>query len=734
MTGRQFILAACVAFLAVTSFAAPPGPKRAVLIGIDDYSASGLRMPADAAVTKRDWSNLDGAVNDVRLMREILIARHEFAPADIVMLTDQQATRVAMERAVTEHLLRPAKRGDVLLFYYSGHGSQVRNSRSTEADKLDESLVPADSRLGVRDIRDKELRALFNRMLDRGARLTVVLDACHSASGARGLDGGLRHRGVSPDIRDVADASNDSRPEDRGALVIAASEDFDLAYETLDPEEQIRGAFSWAFARSLRDADPGEAVGDTFLRSQALLRTEMPAQNPVLAGRADVRIAPFLGTTGERGSVGRAIAIANVSPEGTCTLLGGWVHGLTVGTRLRVADGIELEVTSLVGAGRAEARVARDHSQRGPIAAEIRPGALLEISTWAAPASRNLRAWIPRAFEAAAEEARKLVQDTTAGGMRAIDDPTEITPTQLFRRRDRAWERISAGSGTTFFVQVPPTPTLAGAFGDVDGVDLVDGPETADYILTGRITRTGVEYAWVRPRVTVADSERSAMPLRSAWMPDSDSETTALALRMALVRLIRVHGWHELQSPAGGGSHYRLAVRDALQRTLIESGPLMGGREYQLVLRLREPRTPTLLYSRYVYAFVVDSHGRSILLFPRPESGSVENLLPLTKSASEPIADPPEEIALGASPSFRVSAPYGMDAYFLLSTDTPLSSTSCLEWDGVRAVPSAPRTALELLLSQSAAGTRGQELLQTSPNWSIEKIVFQSVPPRRASR
>lgn len=724
-----------MAFLGAMSFAASAGPRRALLIGIDDYSASRLAGPADVVVPDRDWSNLDGAVNDVRLMRELLIARHGFAAEDIVTLTNQQATRVAIETSIVKHLLRPAKRDDILLFYYSGHGSQVKNSRSTEADKLDESLVPADSRLGALDLRDKELRGFFNRMLDRGARLTVVLDACHSASGARGLDGGLRYRGVSPDMRDVANASDDAPPEDRGALVIAAAEDFDLAYETLDPDKKIRGAFSWAFARSLRNADPDESVGDTFLRAQALLRTEMPAQNPVLAGRSRVRGAPFLGSIGTRGGNERSIAIANISPEGICTLVGGWVHGLTVGTRLRVAGsvGIELEVTSLIGAGYAEARIAHGQTSRSNTTAEIHPGTLLEISTWAAPASRNLRIWIPGSFEAAAEEARKLARNTTAGGLRAVDDPTETTPTHLFRWRRDAWEQITVDAGATFFVQVPPTPALARGFDDVDGVDFVDGPDVADYILTGRITHTAVEYAWVRPRVTVADSERSAMPLRSKWIGDVDSETTILDLRTALLRLIRVHGWHELQSPPGGGSHYRLAVRDPLKHTLIDKGSLVGQRDYQLVLRLREPRARTLLFSRYVYAFVMDSHGRSTLLFPRPENGSVENLLPLTRSATQPISDPPEEIPLGASPSFKVTPPYGMDAYFLLSTDTPLSSTSCLEWDGVRTVPSAPRTPLEVLLAQSVAGARG-ESVQTSPNWSIERVVFQSIPPERASQ
>jgi Caspase domain len=725
---RRLILAAGLALLATASIAAAPGPRRALLIGINDYSASALDAPRNADVPQRDWTNLDGAVNDVRLVREILIARYGFAPADIVTLTDQQATRAAILGALDKHLLRPARKGDVLLVYYSGHGSQVRNSLSKEADKLDESFVPADSRRGARDIRDKEWSVTFNRMLDRGARLTVILDACHSGSGARGLSGGLRHRGVAIDLRDAADATDVPRPEDRGALVMAAAEDFDLAYETIDGK-QIRGAFSWAFARALRDADPGEPASDTFLRAAAFLRTEMPAQNPVLAGRAEIRLASFLGDESRRRNGGRAIAVEDVFPDGTCTLLGGWVHGLTVGTRLQ-GSGVELEVTSLIGAGRATARIASTNRSRG----DLRRGTLLEVRMWAAPPLRKMRLWIPLAPSSIVATARDIATAAAARGTHFIDDPTDGTPDEVIRWRRDAWETISAGrSALTLFVQVPATPIIASAADGIDGIELVESPETADYILTGRLTPAGIEYAWVRPCTIREDGKRTPMPLRTAWMAAANEEVTVLALRDALLRLIRIRNWHELTSPAGNGSHYGLAIRDARDGALVENGPLVGEREYKIVLRLRGPRPATPLYARYVYVFAIDSNGRGILLFPRSERGSVENRFPLTESASQPVDDPPAEIALGDRPSsFIVLPPYGMDSYFLLSTDTPLSGASCLEWDGVRTPSPTARTPLEMLLAQPG-GSRGGEPIRTSSSWSIEKIVFESVSPKRGS-
>jgi len=722
------IFATLVALLAAPLAAGTPRVHRAVLIGINDYSASDLHARHDQYVPKRDWTQLDGAVNDVRLMRDILIARYDFAPGDIVTLTDQQATRTAILTAIENQLLRQAKRDDVLLFYYSGHGSQVRNSLSSEPDKMDESLVPADSRLGAKDIRDKELSVVFNRIVDTGARLTVVLDACHSGSGARGLSGGLQHRSITADLRDVADSIAVPAPEDRGALVIAAAEDFDWAYETLG-DHQIRGAFSWAFARALRDASANEPASDTFLRAAACLSAESPAQNPVLAGRADVRQLAFLGNRNAVGSPGRAIAIQGVATDGTYTLVGGWVQGLTVGTRLRTSrpDSVELEVTSLVGAGHAVARTVESRPERGGHDESLKSGTLLRISTWAAPPVRPLRVWIPRGSENAISIGRKIARSALARGTQCIDDPTETSPAEVTRwHRDR-WETLSVANGTTLFVQFPATSSVADAAHGVGGVEVLDGPATADYILTGRLTPHTLEYAWVRPGVSTSYMSKSAMPVRSAWYESNDD--AALNLRTALLQLVRLHGWHELQSPSGSAWSYHLAIYDPSDRKMIAHGPLFGTHHYEPALRLDEARRAPSLYARYVYVFVIDSRGQSILLFPRPESGSVENRLPLIETASLPIDRPPPEIRLGERAAFVIAPPYGIDSYFLLTTDSPLSNISCLEWGGVRAPATPVSNPLETLLAQTAAG-RGQETVRTSPNWFVEKIAFESVPPK----
>jgi hypothetical protein len=342
--------------------------------------------------------------------------------------------------------------------------------------------------------------------------------------------------------------------------------------------------------------------------------------------------------------------------------------------------------------------------------------------------------------------ARAFPGEARHRGIRWIDDPTEVTPTHLLRWYDGSWELVAnnrrsrAGAlpmagvpaGASLFVQLPAPPELNETVGSVEGIERTSGPETADYVLAGRLTQDHIEYSWVRPFVTARDRTRSPLPLRTAWT----GANKGFALRDGIVSLRRVQAWQELQSPATSRSPYHLALRRASDATLVEDGKLVGDTRYRLVLRESEQAHTTPLFARYVYAFVIDSNGRGTLLFPSSESGSVENLLPITPTPAQPLRERQEEIPLGGTRPFVVAEPYGIDTYFLLSTGEPLPNLADLDWSGVRG-PRGPtkKSPLEELLSQTLAGRRGaDEPLRTPPDWSIDKVVFESVPPGRTAQ
>ncbi len=146
--------------------------KKAVLIGINRY-----RIPG---------ADLRGCVPDVKNMSNVLQRQYGFQADDISMLTDFDATKKAMEAAITG-LVGGGKRGDVLLVHYSGHGSNVPDDNNDEEnDDRDEILCPTD--LDWNDpLRDDWLRSVFDGLPD-GVNLTVITDCCHSGTVTRAIE------------------------------------------------------------------------------------------------------------------------------------------------------------------------------------------------------------------------------------------------------------------------------------------------------------------------------------------------------------------------------------------------------------------------------------------------------------------------------------------------------------------------------------------------------------------
>ncbi len=161
---------------------ARPGPaRRALLVGIDAY---------------RHFGTLSGAADDARAMAAFIVSHGGFAPGDVRVLTDADATRDNILASAREWLVDGTAAGDEAFLYFSGHGFQEWDRNGDETDTLDETLVPVDAYLDSSDrvagmISDDEIGALLDEL--RGRRIRVVVDACHSGTTTKGVgadDGG----------------------------------------------------------------------------------------------------------------------------------------------------------------------------------------------------------------------------------------------------------------------------------------------------------------------------------------------------------------------------------------------------------------------------------------------------------------------------------------------------------------------------------------------------------------
>lgn len=78
-------------------------------------------------------------------------------------------------------LMEGSQSGDSLVFFYSGHGSQVPDFDGEEVDGFDESLCPVDYHTEGK-ILDDEINATIVRPLPYGAKLHAIIDTCRSGT------------------------------------------------------------------------------------------------------------------------------------------------------------------------------------------------------------------------------------------------------------------------------------------------------------------------------------------------------------------------------------------------------------------------------------------------------------------------------------------------------------------------------------------------------------------------
>ena len=159
----------------VQTLAAPTKRKLALLVGVNQYPQN---------------ENLAGCLTDVELQKELMIYRFGFNPEDILTLTNEQATKANIESAFLEHLVNQVKAEDVVVFHFSGYGSQVKSSDpknsvlGRESERSLDCLVPVDGIVSTK-AESASNGILKDRLIYLGRSLktknvTIVLDASYS--------------------------------------------------------------------------------------------------------------------------------------------------------------------------------------------------------------------------------------------------------------------------------------------------------------------------------------------------------------------------------------------------------------------------------------------------------------------------------------------------------------------------------------------------------------------------
>ncbi|XVF82560.1 hypothetical protein PTKIN_Ptkin16aG0059300 [Pterospermum kingtungense] len=122
---------------------------------------------------------LQGCINDVLAMRDLIIKRFGFDPNNVQLLTDDQGSSLLLTganiKAALDDMVDQAEPGDVLFFHFSGHGTVIPSLDPGQPFRQDEAIVPSDLNL----ITNMDLRQLIKR-LPIGSSFTIFSDSCHS--------------------------------------------------------------------------------------------------------------------------------------------------------------------------------------------------------------------------------------------------------------------------------------------------------------------------------------------------------------------------------------------------------------------------------------------------------------------------------------------------------------------------------------------------------------------------
>jgi hypothetical protein len=766
--------------------------RRAVLIGINQYNPEGGQVssappkvsPSRKALLSGDvrhwnFSDLDGAINDVNLFEGLLLAPDfGFRPGDISkLITPETTTAEAILATLRRELVETAASGDFRLVYYSGHGNFIRNAalkrvNPNTRNEFDQTIVPSDHWQGAVDVRDKELARILWDSARKGVVVTFIADSCHSGSLTRGSLGSRgksrSNSGVRSGVNGVIfgepliddppaidkSTNQEINPEAAGVLTLGAAQENQEALELRTEKNETHGGMTMALVQAIREEGPHASMDRIFERMWNYMQASNLPQTPILGGRG----------RGERDLLGEparqepfSVIVRQVRGD-QVVLRGGEAIGLFGGSELRrigAGESTTLIVERSLGLAESVAKI-------NPPASKVNEGDRFEVTKWASAEEPNLRVYVPPPadLETMGRVVEALAPLRDDSSVNWVDDPSIKMPTDILRWSSDRWVLEHAGAaaqshdlgaapsaadvrkllanGARFFLLIPPTAAISASINlgegtRYPGIQKLAASESsnAEYRLCGRIAGTSIQYAWVRAAANPGANVAAPLPARTDWL-DGKSGDLGSVLTEYAVRIGKVHAWLSLSGRPGQTVFpYHLVLRKAGSDANVRATTLYGGEQYKLFLQLDPAYKDANTARRWVYVFAISQSGKGTLLFPPLGSGNEGNHLPRAEKDERPNAPAAPLIRLlDQAYDMEISEPFGVDTYIVITSKDAISNPGILEFDGVQSSRGAAArgggSPLEDLLDAYGNSTRAATAAKSPSEWSIERLTLES--------
>lgn len=245
----------------------------AVIIGIDNYE---------------NVRQLRYAVNDAKAFYEYLIHHNQIPKENITLLLNKEASLSKLRSVLGTQLKRKARKEDMVIIYYAGHGAAEKDSMSPDGDGLEKYLLPYNANprdLYASALPMREISHIFSRI--RSERLILIVDSCYSgASSGRTISlAGVR--------ANISDEFLDRIASGKGRIILTASG----ANEVSAEDEKLKhGLFTYFLLEGLRgkadtDRDGLITVDEAYRYvSKHVPQATGQEQNPVKKGTVRGRL------------------------------------------------------------------------------------------------------------------------------------------------------------------------------------------------------------------------------------------------------------------------------------------------------------------------------------------------------------------------------------------------------------------------------------------------------------
>ena len=264
---------------------------------------------------------LNGCINDVTNMSNFLKTVLKYDK--ITEITDDTRIKPTRANIISNlvNMVKNSKRGDRLLFLYSGHGTLKKDTNKDEVSGYDSCLCPIDTLKNGKYITDDEIRNNIVNKLPAGVRMTFIFDCCNSGTGCD----------LTYTLNDNSDANSDANsveyndgvmntPETEMSLVkkicklkmtrvqsisknskykdsvgdvcmISGCLDSQTAADAYE-NGQYGGALCISLLELLKETGPTITNGELMMRLRALIKQKQYSQKVQLMGGRQTQVDP----------------------------------------------------------------------------------------------------------------------------------------------------------------------------------------------------------------------------------------------------------------------------------------------------------------------------------------------------------------------------------------------------------------------------------------------------------